>query len=150
MGTSVAEHIDLIPLLQDLQKKLGYLPREALVELSHNTGLSLSHIYGVATFYSQFRLTPRGRQIAKVCHGTACHVAGANEVESKMRQTLHLEEHQETTHDQEFSVEKVACLGCCSLAPVVTVNDQIYGGKEALNIEKELKKKLPNRKQDHE
>ncbi|MCR3921452.1 MAG: NADH-quinone oxidoreductase subunit NuoE [Firmicutes bacterium] len=112
-----------IPILQDIQNTFGYVATEALTRVSDLTGISESELYSIVTFYSQFRLQPSGKNIIRVCHGTACHLAGADKItESVMHETG--AKAGETSEDGLFTVEKVACLGCCSLAPVVTVNDE--------------------------
>lgn len=115
-----------IPILQDIQAQFNYLPEEALLYISKNTDITATQIYGVATFYSQFKLTPMGKNIIKVCHGTACHVGGAEKITEELKNYLKIKEG-ETTFDKLFTLEAVACLGCCSLAPVMMINDKIYG-----------------------
>lgn len=116
----------LIGLLQKAQEILGYLPHWAMEEISRGTGVPEAEIYGVVTFYAQFRLSPIGRNHIKVCCGTACHVGGADAIAEETCRVLDVEEGG-TTADGEFTVERVACLGCCSLAPVVMVNDTVHG-----------------------
>lgn len=126
----------MIPLLQSTQNIYGYLPKQAFPKLADETGLNLSDMYGVASFYTQFRLNPVGKYIVKVCHGTACHVQGAKALTDALEESLKIKDG-ETTEDKLFTLESVACLGCCSLAPVIMVNDEIYGnldGKGALKI----------------
>ena len=117
---------DLIPLLQRLQDAYGYLPRDVIERLSEKTGIFTSKIMGVVTFYSQFRLKPMGKNIIKVCFGTACHVIGAENIADAICRELGVELGG-TTGDKMFTVESVACLGCCSLAPVIMINDKAYG-----------------------
>ncbi|MDD5657105.1 MAG: NADH-quinone oxidoreductase subunit NuoE, partial [Elusimicrobia bacterium] len=117
----------LIILLQKVQERLGYLPRPAIERLAQHLCVSAAEVMGVLTFYAQFRLKPVGRQHIRVCHGTACHVSGADKVSFALKEELGIG-HGETTPDGEFSIENVACLGCCSLAPVVMVQDETYGG----------------------
>ncbi|MCF8234565.1 MAG: NADH-quinone oxidoreductase subunit NuoE [Bacteroidales bacterium] len=136
----------LIPLLQGTQDIFGYIPREAFLKISEETGLDLSDMYGVATFYAQFRLNPVGKHIVKVCHGTACHVQNANEVTESLQDALKIKDG-ETTEDGLFTLESVACLGCCSLAPVMMIGDETYGkldGKQAVKIVKNIKIKESN------
>jgi len=116
----------VIPLLQEIQNRHGYLSQELVEAVASVTELPVSTLYGVATFYSQFRFTPMGKYLVKICKGTACHVAGAEKVYSIITEDLGVEEG-ETTEDGMFTLESVACLGCCSLAPVVMINDNIYG-----------------------
>ncbi|HQL71071.1 MAG TPA: NADH-quinone oxidoreductase subunit NuoE, partial [Bacteroidales bacterium] len=117
---------NIIPLLQGTQAIFGYLPRAAFEKISKETGLELSDMYGVATFYTQFRLNPVGKNIIKVCHGTACHVQNANAVSEALAEELGIKDG-ETTADGLFTLESVACLGCCSLAPVMMVNNDTFG-----------------------
>ena len=117
---------DLIPLLQRLQSAYGYLPPEVLMEVSERTGLPTSRMYGIITFYAQFSITPRGRHTVRCCVGTACHVRGCKEVAEAILRELGVEEGGTTT-DQRFTVESVACLGTCFLAPVMMVDDEYFG-----------------------
>ncbi len=137
---------NLIPLLQGTQDIFGYIPRDAFEKLSRDSGIELSDIYGVATFYAQFRLNPVGKYIVKVCHGTACHVQNANEVTESLQDALKIKDG-ETTEDGLFTLESVACLGCCSLAPVMMIGDETYGkldGKQAVKIVKNIRIKESN------
>lgn len=137
---------NMIPLLQGTQDIYGYIPRDAFIKLANETGLKLNEMYGVATFYTQFRLNPVGKHIIKVCHGTACHVQNAEVITDSLQDALKIEDG-ETTEDNLFTLESVACLGCCSLAPVMMIGDETYGkltGKRAVNIIKELKIKENN------
>lgn len=126
----LARHADdpgaLITVLQETQKSCGYLPREALREIARARHTPLSHVYGVATFYSQFHLRPRGDRVVRICHGTACHVRGAPEVTRVVTEELGVKIG-ETTGDMAFTLESVACVGCCGLAPVMLVDDITYG-----------------------
>ncbi len=117
---------NVIPLLQGAQQSLGYIPREAFEKISRETGLEMTHLYGVATFYAQFRLKPVGKNIIKVCHGTACHVQGAENITDALEDSLKVKDG-ETTEDGLFTLESVACLGCCSLAPVMMIGEETYG-----------------------
>lgn len=116
-----------IPLLQEVQRREGYLSRESMKYLAEKTQLNLADLYGVATFYAMFRLKPQGRNVVRVCLGTACHVSGSDSVLSAMRKELELAPGEDTTLDGEFTLLEVACLGCCSLAPVIMVNDTTHG-----------------------
>ncbi len=132
---------NMIPLLQGAQSIYGYLPVSAFKKISDETGLSLSEMYGVDTFYAQFRLKPAGKYVIKVCHGTACHVQNANEVTDSLKEALAVKDG-ETTSDGLFTLESVACLGCCSLAPVMMIADNTYGkltGSEAVKIVKNIR-----------
>jgi len=116
----------LIPVLQKLQDGYGYLPQDVISRLSEKTGIFVSQIMGVITFYSQFRLNPIGKNIVKVCFGTACHVLGAENIADAICRELGVELGG-TTEDKLFTVESVACLGCCSLAPVIMINTETHG-----------------------
>lgn len=116
----------LIPILQKTQAQLGYLSKEALKYISEKTKIPVAEIYGVVTFYAQFRLQPIGKNIIRVCHGTACHVANAPKISEALYEELQIEPGG-TTKDLKFTVEEVACLGCCSLAPVIMINEKTYG-----------------------
>jgi len=132
----------LIPLLQGIQTIFGFLPKEALVKLSRETGHELSDLYGVATFYAQFRLSPPGKYLVKMCHGTACHVLQVSQITEELLDHLEIQDGQ-TTPDRLFTVETVACLGCCSLAPAMMIGDEADGKltpQSALRIVKELKR----------
>lgn len=117
----------LVPVLQQIQKAYGYLPREALIAVSRGMNIPIARILGTATFYSRFRFSPVGKNVIRVCHGTACHIAGAERLTDILVDFLHVAQ-SETTADGLFTLERVACLGCCSLAPVVMINDDAYGG----------------------
>jgi len=117
---------ELIPILQKLQAAYGYLPEDVIARLSERTGLFVSQIMGVATFYSQFRLEPVGKNVVKICFGTACHVIGAENIADAICRELDITLGG-TTEDRLFTVESVACIGCCSLAPVITINEETHG-----------------------
>jgi NADH-quinone oxidoreductase subunit E len=117
---------NVIPLLQKTQDIFGYLPQDSMSEIARVTGKAPAEIYGVATFYAQFRFKPYGKHVLKVCHGTACHVQGADSLDTVLEMKLGVKPGN-TTSDGEFSVESVACLGCCSLAPVVMIDGEVYG-----------------------
>ncbi len=116
----------LIPLLQETQSIYGYIPQQAFEKLSKEAGLEISDMYGVATFYAQFRLKPVGKNIIRVCHGTACHVQNSDAITEALQNELKIKDG-ETSEDGLFTLESVACLGCCSLAPVMMVNNETYG-----------------------
>ena len=117
---------NVIPLLQKTQEIFGFLPRESMIEIARATGATAAEIYGVATFYAQFRFTPMGKHVMKICHGTACHVQGADSLDTVVEHRLGVKPGA-TTADGEFTVERVACLGCCSLAPMVMIDGEVYG-----------------------
>jgi len=128
----------LIALLQLIQGEFGYLPRQAIERLSQKIDIAPAEIIAVYSFYAQFRATPVGRQHIKVCHGTACHVSGADKVSYALKEELGIN-HGQTTKDGEFSIENVACLGCCSLAPVVMIQDETYGARKSDKIKRIVK-----------
>jgi NADH-quinone oxidoreductase subunit E len=117
---------NLIAALQQTQDEYGYLPKQALKEVSRLMDVPLTRIFGIVTFYSQFTLIPRGRHSIKICTGTACHVKGVNEVKQKVKDQLNVVEG-ETTTDYQFTLETVACIGTCFLAPVMMVDDRYFG-----------------------
>jgi len=120
------EKENVISLLQKAQEKEGYVSQEAMRQISHKLHIPLSKVYGAATFYSQFRLKPRGENIIKVCQGTACHVLGGKRILEIVAEELKVEVN-DTTEDGRFTLETVACLGSCSLAPVMVINEETYG-----------------------
>lgn len=130
---------DLIPLLQRLQDQYGYLPKKVMMEVAGRTGIPLSRIFGVATFYAQFYLKPHGRHTIRCCRGTACHVRGGKDVAAEIERTLDVKEG-ETTADMRFTFETVACLGTCFLAPVMMVDNEYYGNLSTGKIKGILKK----------
>jgi NADH-quinone oxidoreductase subunit E len=114
-------------LLQQIQSSLGFIPEFAIRFLSRKTRISESHIFGVVTFYSQFSMVPMGKNIIKICNGTACHVGGSKFLSKKLRKLLKVTDEHPTTRDLLFTVQNVACLGCCALAPAMMVNNKVYG-----------------------
>jgi NADH:ubiquinone oxidoreductase subunit E len=128
---------NLIMILQAIQRHYNYLPRPALNYLSTKIGIPMSQIYGVATFYSTFSLEPRGRNIISICLGTACHVRGGARVNDKLEELLNISDGQ-TTEDKRFTLESVRCIGCCSLGPVVKINEDMHGRIGSDEIEKVL------------
>lgn len=129
---------NLIMILQAIQKKYNYLPRPALAYLATKIDVPMSKIYGVATFYSTFSLEPRGRNIISICRGTACHVRGAERVLERIQESLCICDG-ETTEDMRFTLESVRCIGCCSLGPVVKINEDMHGRIATDKIDKILK-----------
>jgi len=119
----------LVHALQDIQREFGYLPEDALRIAAEEIGLSLAQVYGVASFYAQFYFTPRGKNVTRVCVGTACHIRGALAVLERFEKDLGIKDG-ETTPDLRFTLETVSCVGCCSLAPVVVVNEQVVRKKD--------------------
>jgi len=117
---------ELIPMLQMAQKTLGFLPEQALLEIARLTGLPAAKVFGTVTFYAQFRLQPVGRHIIRVCRGTACHVKGSDRILDDLQDHLQIAPGQ-TTREGLFTLETVACFGSCALAPIMVVNDSVYG-----------------------
>ena len=117
----------LIPILQEVQEEYRYLPEEILTYVATVMGLSPATVYGVATFYAQFSLDPKGKYVIRICDGTACHVRGSDPVREEIARIIGLTDGKKTTADLRYTVETVSCLGACGLAPVVMINEQIYG-----------------------
>jgi NADH:ubiquinone oxidoreductase subunit E len=117
---------NLIMILQAIQRRYNYLPKPALTYLSAKIGIPYSRIYGVATFYSTFSLEPRGRHIVSICLGTACHVRGGERIHDRICDALKIHDGQ-TTEDGRFTLESVRCIGCCSLGPVLKVDEEMHG-----------------------
>jgi NADH-quinone oxidoreductase subunit E len=128
----------LIPLLQDVQEAHGYLSRDAVVRIGRHLCLPASKVYGVATFYNQFRFQPLGRFHIQLCRGTACHVKGSNQTLNAIQRTLQVKPGQ-TTRDGLFSLEVVACLGACGLAPLMAVNGEFHAGVTSERVTKILR-----------
>lgn len=129
----------LISLLQDIQGELNYLPREALTMVSQKLSIPLSRVFSVATFFKAFSLKPRGKYLLTVCQGTACHVRGSQRLVDKLERDLCIESG-DTTDDGMYTLETVACLGCCALAPVVVVNGEYESQVNSEKLNKILKK----------
>ncbi len=125
---------NLIPILQRIQERFKFLSPGAIKEVARYLDLSASEVYGVATFYNQFRFHPPGRHEIKVCMGTACHVAGGAIILENFERKLGIKEG-ETTPDREYSIERVACVGCCALAPVVVVDERVIGKMQPSKVE---------------
>ena len=117
----------LVPILQQIQDVYGYLPSDVLRFIALQLGLSESKVYGVVTFYAHFSLDPKGRNIIRMCNGTACHVQGGINVLEAIQKRLGLPNGKYTTDDLSFTIEIVSCLGCCGLAPVIVINDEVHG-----------------------
>lgn len=130
---------NIIYLLQETEEAFGYLPREAVDFFAEELGIAPSRFFGVATFYSQFHLNPRGKNIITACCGTACHVKGSERLINGLRQELSLAEGEETTGDMEFTLEKVNCVGACSIAPVFIINKKVYGKSTSDRLLKEVR-----------
>lgn len=128
----------LVMILQDIQEEYNYLPEEALKKVSEELDVPLSRVYSVATFYSSFSLTERGKHVIKICDGTACHLRGSINLRDEISRQLGIGEGQ-TTEDKRFTLEVVACIGACALAPVLAVNSDYHGNLTVEKIRKVLK-----------
>jgi len=117
---------EIIPILQKVQEAYSYLPEDSMSEIARFTHVPASRVFGVATFYAQFRFTPTGKNIVSICRGTACHVRGAPAILEETTALLKLDG-EGTTEDMEYTVETVACIGCCALAPCLTINEEVHG-----------------------
>jgi NADH-quinone oxidoreductase subunit E len=125
---------NLIPILQKVQEELGYLPREAMADIAHSLNIPEIDVYGVVTFYNQFRLNPPGRHSIRVCLGTACHMKGGYITLDAWKRRLNIDRGQ-TTPDREFDLDTVACVGCCVMAPVTVVDDKPQGQVEPTKVD---------------
>ena len=134
-----AERAAVISVLQDINAQYRYLPENVLRHTARALDIPLSQVYGIATFYNSFSLTPRGKYIVRVCMGTACHVKGAHQILQSLERTLKISSGG-TTEDKMFSLEDVRCLGCCGLAPVITINDDLYGSVTQAKLKNILKR----------
>jgi NADH-quinone oxidoreductase subunit E len=128
------ERADLIPVLQNIQDAYGYLTKESIHRISRWLKISENEIFGVATFYAQFRFTPPGEHHIKVCLGTACHVKGGEQMIEVLKRRLEISPG-ETTADGKYDLERVACLGCCALAPVVNLDKKIFAQMSVLKLQ---------------
>ncbi len=117
----------LVPMLQQVQEAYSYLPGDVLKFIAQQLGLPESKVFGVVTFYAHFSLNPKGKNIIRLCNGTACHVKGSISILNAIQKRLGLESGKTTTDDLLFTVETVSCLGCCGLSPVITINDEVHG-----------------------
>ena len=126
-----------IPVLQKVQEELGYLPEEAISEIANFLGLSKNAVYGVASFYAQFRFERQGEHIVKVCQGTACHVRGGRRILDTVEQEVGIQPGQ-TTEDYRFSLERVACFGACALAPVMVIDKAVYSRMTTVKVRQVL------------
>ena len=131
------ERRELVSILQQVQQGFGYLTREAMVELAHFLKIPEGAVYGVATFYNQFRFTPIGRRPIKICLGTACHIKGGKLVLEALERELEIKVG-DTTPDGEFSLDRVACIGCCVMAPVTVISEDIYPKMTPFKVEEAL------------
>jgi NADH-quinone oxidoreductase subunit E len=137
----------LIPLLQSAQETYGYIPESAIDHISEIVGIPSAEIYGVITFYSQFRLKPMGKNIIKICDGTACHVNASTAIIKTIESELQIS-NDETTEDGFFTLQKVACLGCCSLSPVMMINNETYGRLTPKKVQQLLNEYRDNAEKD--
>ncbi|MFH0781937.1 MAG: NAD(P)H-dependent oxidoreductase subunit E [Pseudomonadota bacterium] len=135
----VANEDNIITILQEIQHEFGYIQEDAVTWFSDRTNVPSSKYYGVVTFYSQFHQKPRGKNIVTVCCGTVCHVKGASRIISKIKEDLKLKDDQDTTKDMMFTLEHVNCVGACSIAPVVLVNEKVFGKQTPSKIVTNLK-----------
>lgn len=126
-------------VLQDMQNAFGFVPIPAMQYIADHSEITPRQMYGIATFYAQFRLNPVGKHIIKVCHGTACHVRGAEMVDAALEEYFGIKMG-ETTSDKNFTIESVACLGCCSLAPVMMIGDTTVGHLDRAAVRKAVKR----------
>lgn len=137
------ERSSMIPILQESQEQFGYLPRIVMERIASYLNLPESKVYGVATFYAQFRFEPLGDHVVKICHGTACHVNGAENITETLENELGVDTG-ETTDDGSFTLQRVACLGCCSLAPVIMVDGTAHGNLDRDKLKDVLQKYREN------
>lgn len=135
----VANEDNIITVLQEIQSEFGYIQEDVVNWFSERSNIPTSKYYGVVTFYSQFHQNPRGKNIVTVCCGTVCHVKGAPRIITKIRDDLKLKEEQVTTRDMQFTLERVNCVGACSIAPVVLVNEKVLGKVSPTSMVKSLK-----------
>ena len=151
MDESVVEKLELvysnyleqdgnaISILQDIQAELDYIPEEAVMWISAKTGIAASMFFGIVTFYTQFYLKPRGKNIVTACCGTVCHVKGSARIISRINDELKLRNGEDTTRDKLFTIEKVNCIGACSIAPVIVINQKVHGMMSPEKMAKQLK-----------
>ena len=142
--THNADPAKLIPILQEVQEEYRYLPEEVMTFVATTLGLSPAKVFGVASFYAHFALEPKGKYVIRLCDGTACHVKGSEGLLGVITKTLGLDEKSHTTQDMLFTVETVSCLGACGLAPVVVINDKVYGqmtSEKAVALVEDIRKK---------
>jgi len=135
----IANEDNIITMLQEIQGEFGYIQEEVVNWFADRTNIPASKFYGVVTFYSQFHQNPRGKNIVTVCCGTVCHVKGSARIISKVREDLKLKDDQDTTKDMMFTLESVNCVGACSIAPVVIVNEKVHGKVTPSSMMKSLK-----------
>lgn len=130
---------NLIYLLQKIQDAYGYVPEDAVNWFSNKLDIPASRFYGVITFYPKFRLKPTGKNTITICCGAACHIKGSDKILGEVKGILSLKDDEDTTQNLSFTVQKATCIGACSIAPVVILNDQVYGGMDIERVSKMLK-----------
>lgn len=136
---------NIISILQDIQNGFGYIPEDAVYWFSNRLDIPASRFFGIATFYAQFHLAPRGKNIVTTCCGTACHVKGSERLLNGLIKELNLPKGENTTSDREFTMEKVNCVGACSIAPVVIINKKVHGKMSTDNLMKAIRKLKENK-----
>ncbi len=129
-----------VSILQDIQTEFGYIPEEAVNWIARRTGIAESMFFGILTFYTQFHRKPRGKNIVTACCGTVCHVKGSQRIISRITDELKLRQDQDTTRDGMFTLEKVNCIGACSIAPVIVINQKVHGMMSPEKMARQLKK----------
>ena len=134
---------NLIAILNDVQEKYGYIPKQAQMEISEYLNIPMAEIYGVVTFYSRFTLEPKGEYNISVCLGTACFVKGSKQILDRLKDRLKIEEGK-TTSDGKFSIDTTRCVGACGIAPVFTVNDEVYGKATVKKLDEVLDELMKN------
>lgn len=139
----------IIPILQHIQDKYNYLPQESIDYVAYSLNISPAKVFGVATFYAHFSIEPKGKYIIKVCDGTACHVKKSEKILEKIYEVLKLDKSKKTTEDLLFTVETVSCLGACGLAPVMLINEDVYGAMTPEKVE-EVLKEIINKEKSNE
>lgn len=139
MNKYTVEKDNLIPILNEVQEKYGYIPKIAQLEISNYLNIPMAEIYGVVTFYSRFTLEPKGKYNISVCLGTACYVKGSQKILDRLKDRLKIEEGK-TTEDGKFSIDTTRCVGACGIAPVFTVNDEVYGRATVKKLDEVLDK----------
>ncbi len=130
----------LISFLQDVQSKIGFLPEHVLRRVAKHLNIAESRVLSVATFYHQFRLEPKGKHIITICQGTACHVGGSSEIYDSLVRDLKIDMHEDTSPDDLFTIHQVRCIGACSLAPIIKIDDDVYGKVNLLKYSRILDK----------
>ena len=144
---------NIITILQSVEETFGYIPEEAVNWFSKRLDIPASRFFGIATFYAQFHLKPRGKNVVTVCRGTACHVKGSERLLNRLLMELDIPLGGDTSDDREFTVERIACVGTCGMAPVVLINKKVHGKMTASKLTKEIRilqsKKTPDTKEGH-